>query len=343
MIRLSVATITDLASLRAALQDALRLEFFTIPPYLIAHHTLTGSSRGAQFARSVIRDIVRDEMLHMNLVCNILNAIGGTPDVRAAVPKYPNPLPMALAGGLTVHLKRYSRKLVAEVFMEIEKPETPIDIPVLETFAAAGPQTIGQFYGMIRSEIVRQTGDGIFTGSKERQVKEFFAGRGENIVVTDRDTALLAIDTIVEQGEGTPQSPIDLQHDIAHYYSFQQLSKAMQLKPLPSPHFDPAEPLVIDDEADVIRMVDDPQLVAIDPGDANALALSAECDRSFSEIVDTLHAGFSGDPEQLSFIDDTMRSFGASTNQLLAQPLTVGPGAGFRAGPRFLYSPAPRP
>ena len=90
MIQIMAAPIKDLTSLKAALQNALRLEFFTIPPYLIAHHTLSGNTAGAIFARRTIRGIVREEMLHMNLVCNILNAIGGTPDIKAAVPTYPN-------------------------------------------------------------------------------------------------------------------------------------------------------------------------------------------------------------------------------------------------------------
>jgi hypothetical protein len=344
MIRLAAAPITNLASLKAALQNALRLEFFTIPPYLTAHHTLSGRSSGAQFARSTIRSIVREEMLHMNLVCNILNAIGGTPDIKAAVPTYPNPLPMALAGGLKVHLKRYSRQLVEHVFMEIEEPKTPIEIPVKHELlaAAVAPQTIGEFYGLIRNEIIRQAGDGIFTGPAEREVNLFFTSQGST-VVNDLATALRAIDIIVEQGEGTPQSPLDLQHDIAHYYRFQQLAKAMQLKPLPSPHFDPAEPLAIDDDADVTRMVDDPQHVIIDPIDANARNLSDACDEQFSQIVDTLHVGFSEDREQLSSIDDAMIDFAGNIDQLMAEPLTAGPHAGFHAGPRFLYTPAPRP
>lgn len=344
MIRLSTAPITDLAGLRTALQDALRLEFFTIPPYLIAHHTLSGISSGAQFARRVIRSIVREEMLHMNLVCNLLNAIGGTPDIRAAVPAYPNRLPMALAGGLEVHLKRYSRQLVESVFLEIERPEAPLDIPVKHVFLAArsAPQTIGQFYGMIRNELSRQANDGIFTGPRERQVNLFFTHEG-NMAVSDLATALSAIDTIVEQGEGTPQSPLDLQNGIAHFYRFQQLAKAMKLEVLPSPpHFDPTEVVTVDDDADVIRMVDDPQLVANDPADANLRALADQCDRNFSDIVDTLHVGFSGDPDQLASVDQAMTDFGTSINELLAQPLTAGPHAGSHAGPRFLYAPAAR-
>ena len=226
--------------------------------------------------------------------------------------------------------------------MQIEMPETPIKIPVKHDLVAAAvaPRTIGQFYTLIRNELERQANDGIFTGPKERQVNLFTMDEGAT-TVTDLATAQRAIDIIVQQGEGTPQSPIDLQNDIAHYYRFEQLADAIKLEPLPKPHFDPTETVVVDDDADVIRMVDDPQLVAIDPIDAHVKALSDECDKQFSSIVDTLHAGFSVDPDQLLGMGDTMDVFGDSINDLLAQPLTAGPNAGFHAGPRFLYTPKP--
>jgi rubrerythrin len=98
VIRIAAAPIVDLVSLRKALQRAIQLELFTIPPYLAALYTLTGKSRSVLYARGIIEDIVEEEMLHMNLACNILNAIGGQPEVNtsAAVPTYPNTLPMAL-------------------------------------------------------------------------------------------------------------------------------------------------------------------------------------------------------------------------------------------------------
>ncbi len=341
MIRISAAPITDLASLRAALHDAIRLEFFTIPPYLTALYTLSGSSLGAQYARTIIRNVVRDEMLHMNLACNILNAIGGAPDIKGAIPSYPSPLPMALAGGLEVHLKRYSKQLIESVFMEIEKPETPLDIPeqrVLSAAAALGPQTIGQFYAAIRAEIVRQ-GESIFTGKKEKQVTGCFFGKDEDITVVDVATAMMAIDTIVEQGEGTPQSPVDLQGDIAHYYRFQELAKGMKLVPTPKPHFDPNQPVSIDDAADVVAMIDDPQTVALDPADTDAIKISDECDQIFTNVVNQLHEGYNGTPEAVTGAWISMLDLGQKILALLKIKLTAGPHAGFNAGPRFLFKP----
>ena len=122
MLRIQAAPISDLASLRGALQDAIRLEHSTIPPYLCALMTLSGDSDAVRSARRLITDIVVEEMLHMNLACNVLNAIGGAPELNRPdfVPSYPGPLPMGIAGDLEVHLKRYSRALVHDVFMASE-------------------------------------------------------------------------------------------------------------------------------------------------------------------------------------------------------------------------------
>lgn len=347
MIQLSVAPITDLASLRAALQNAIRLELFTIPPYLTALYSVKTSSPGAQYARTIISNVVRDEMLHMNLACNILNAIDGAPEINKAgtIPVYPGRLPMVIAGGVEVHLKRYSRALVRDVFMEIEKPDHPLELPVKKPMLAAldmtGPKTIGEFYKGIRDEIIRQ-GQSIFTGKPEKQVTGFFFGGGEDIKVVDVASAVSAIDTIVEQGEGTSQSPGDLQQDIAHYYRFQELEKGMKIvADAFSPFkysFDPSQPIVIDDTNDVLPMVDDPQTITLDPSDADVAALMDQCDAKYSEILDTLQKGYNGDPIQLLGIDLTMYEFGGIIVDLLSRELH-GPHAGFHAGPRFKFAP----
>jgi hypothetical protein len=347
MLKLVAQPIRNLADLRAALQNAVRLEHSTIPPYLTALATLSGKSPSVAYARQVIRDIVVEEMLHMTLACNLLNAVGGHPEISGAdfVPSYPHELPMGVAGDLVVHLKRYSKDLVQNTFMRIEEPEIPLDIPIKQAAlaAAAAPAiTIGQFYAAIRAQLVK-LGPDVIIKKPELQVTGFFYAPGENIAVTDLAKALLAIETIVEQGEGTPKSPIDLQKEIAHYYRFQQLVKGMRIVEDPSSHikvsFDPAQPITIDDKADVIAMVDDPPRVTYDKADWRAEQLSRECDASYTRILAALHRGFNGEPAKVNDALGAMFEFKTVLGELLQQKLTAGPHAGQFAGPRFKYVP----
>ena len=108
----------DGADLQALLQKALRLEHSTIPPYLTAAFSLKRGSNGEVFA--TLKEIALEEMLHMAIVANVINAIGGKPDIAREefIPKYPGPLPMTI-GELVVGLKKFSRELVHDVFMKM--------------------------------------------------------------------------------------------------------------------------------------------------------------------------------------------------------------------------------
>ncbi len=112
----------DITWLKSSLQAAVELEFATIPPYLCALWSIKDQS-GEVYGR--IQKIVLQEMLHMGSACNMLTTIGGTPSINipSAVPKYPGPLPGGVRPQLTVALEGLSKRVVADVFMEIEYPE----------------------------------------------------------------------------------------------------------------------------------------------------------------------------------------------------------------------------
>ncbi|TMC15523.1 MAG: hypothetical protein E6J33_10895 [Chloroflexi bacterium] len=170
----------------------------------------------------------------MGLACNILNALGGSPliDRPEFVPQYPGPLPGAVESELIVPLARFSLDLVKNVFMVIEEPETPLNFPV-NAFAAAPPLTIGQFYDTIKQLII-EGGQSIFVGNSAKQVTAAVAGQ-ELIQVTDVNSAVQAIEMIVEQGEGTTKSPLSGQgSDIAHYYQFAEIAHGKTLIPNPN-------------------------------------------------------------------------------------------------------------
>lgn len=209
--------------LRRMLQYAIRLEFATIPPYLTAMWSIRDIGDPVALFLS---DIVRQEMLHMGLVCNLLNALDGVPRIasRRAAPRYPSPLPGGVHPGLRIGLRRISKPLIANVFMQIEAPEHgPITWFRGQTFP-----TIGAFYSAIERKLERMTDKDIPGYRQITFIKDDF--RLEPIQSVKE--ALKVIRFIKEQGEGTSGSPLfgSSPNDVSHYYRFGEIYHEKQLK-----------------------------------------------------------------------------------------------------------------
>jgi len=67
----------SIESVKRDLQDAVRLEFATIPPYLTSMYSIKAGNNTKVYA--VIRSVVMQEMLHMAQAANILISLGGHP------------------------------------------------------------------------------------------------------------------------------------------------------------------------------------------------------------------------------------------------------------------------
>jgi hypothetical protein len=89
----STTGIATLEDLRTHLQWAIELEHSTLPPYLCALYSLD-PARNAEAAQ-VVGTVFAEEMLHLLLAANLLNAVGGDPvlDAPHLLPSYPHPLP----------------------------------------------------------------------------------------------------------------------------------------------------------------------------------------------------------------------------------------------------------
>ena len=109
-------------NLRQDLQAALQLEHSTIPPYLTALASIKFSYNLA--IQNVLKEIVVQEMMHMALVANILNAIGGQPSLysKEFIPRYPSRLPGGVQPDLIVPIEKVSLGLIRNIFMKIEQP-----------------------------------------------------------------------------------------------------------------------------------------------------------------------------------------------------------------------------
>jgi hypothetical protein len=211
---------------REKLQAAIELEHSTVPLYLYALYSLDPAKNGEIV--SIIRSVVVEEMLHMTLASNVLNAIGGSPrlDDPKFIPTYPGPLPGGVEKQLTVQLAPFSVAQL-EIFLTIEEPQDPLNFKLA---AAQGDGvTIGDFYRHI-AKAIATLGPSIFVSGPHNQVGPDLVE--ESVVVTDVASAGQAITTIVEQGEGTSKTPLEIiGKGYAHYYRFMQIKKHYLLEP----------------------------------------------------------------------------------------------------------------
>lgn len=340
MIRLQPQPMDTLSDLRQALQKAIQLELSTLPPYLYAAFTLRDGSNEA--ARRRISSIVGEEMTHMALACNVLNAVGGTPVVAKAsmVPVYPGPLPYDIGGDggepFRVSLLPFSPEAMAQA-MHIEEPEDPLVFP--EAVAARGLeptyQTIGQFYAALDQALGRLPADAWSTSPRNQLTDHpFFAG--ELFPVNDYGTASQAIQRIVSEGEGNTKSPLDFEGQVAHYYRFEEIRRDQVLqKDTSVPEgFSWGERLGVDWSA-VVPAIADPGELDFS-GDPPAQAAQDECDRAFTAVLQEIDRAVNGELGRLGNAVRAMFDLRLAARTALATPLlrsdkSAGPAFRFRA------------
>ena len=316
---------------KAALQYAIELEHATIPPYLSALYSLKeGTNEGIA---AIIDGIVFQEMQHMAICANVLNAIRGTPliDDPKFVPKYPGGLPFHIGdrngNHFQVPLKRFSLDLVRDVFMHIEEPDQPLVFPershMFLLTADQTYQTIGDFYRELRDALKEVW----FTGVPARQVGGVVAK------VMSLAEAQAGIDRIIQQGEGTTTSPTDGQ-EVAHYYRFEEIAKQMTLKPDPTVpvKYSFGPPLIPFDPAGVWPTLDNPTSTSYAAG-SQARLRSDLFNRSYSDLLAALQVTFNGAPNRLDDAIGLMNDIKVQAIALMQIPL----GNGRTAAPCFEY------
>lgn len=346
MIRLKVPALEGdrVGTMRERLQMAVALEFSTLPPYLYAMFSIEPGSNAA--ASSRLKDIVMQEMLHMSLACNILNAIGGDPNIIAAVPTYPGPLPGDIGsdpttGPFLVHLLGFSEAAIQQG-ARIEEPEDPIPIPTEAKLTLADEQepefqTIGQFYHWLDRHLAALPADAWQPNRNQMIDDQFLVG--DLFAVNSYLDAHRAIQRIVSEGEGSKTSPIDFQGDVAHFYRFEEIRRNATLTKDVSAQYgyvyDSDKPLGIDWRA-AFPAIPDPGTHDFS-GDPPAHAAQVACNRAFTRMVRSLQDAVGGTAGSLGQAVRHMFDLRQATLAALRTPLAGGPKV---AGPAFLYLPA---
>lgn len=335
-------TISNIDELRDHLQTAVEIEWSTIPPYLCARWSIVDDPRN-NLAASFIEDVVMEEMLHLTLVCNLLNAVGGEPALippKGKPPSYPASLPHS-GDAFQINLGPFSQEAL-ETFRAIERPAAAGAPPEDEDY-----ETIGQFYEAVMEGLGRLADkENIFTGKRHRQVDPsyYYGGGGEAIPIRDIDSAIEALEVIVFEGEGINQSIWDGDHDLlgegkelAHYFRFNELYVGRRYKKKDTPQTGPTgDPLLID-YTTVLPMKPNPRAEDYRV-DSELRAMTEECNLTYSTLLRQLHSAFNGNPAELVGSVHTMMTLRYQAIALMRVPL----GDGQNAGPAFQYRERPR-
>lgn len=209
------------------LNEAAELEHMILCEYLFAAFTMKRSVdegiTAEQLAavshwRKTILEVAAQEMLHLSLVQNILTAIGAAPHLSR--PNLPQPA-RHFPPGVEFSLVPFGERALRH-FLYLERPEDmALDdaegfeavrhadplmrkgdiVPELQDFA-----TVGHLYRAIEeglAHLAAKHGEQrVFIGPPRAQATAEYFRWPELVTVTDLASARLAIETIVEQGEG---------------------------------------------------------------------------------------------------------------------------------------------
>ena len=334
MIHLQWKQLSSVEDAQEMLQTAIGVELGTLPPYLYALFSIPPGENTEAAAR--LKSVVLQEMIHLCLDCNILNAIGGNPVLTP--PVYPGPLPGDIGppGGepLIIHLLPFSEEAMQQG-MDIEQPEEIPDFPVVTALEAKPPEavTIGQFYTALDQYLATLPASAWKKDRNQIDDSQFFPG--QLFAINSYADAHQAISDIISEGEGTPKSPLDFQNELAHFYRFGECYNNLVLQKADNPlgyQYGP-EKLGIDWSA-VYSAIPDPCTHDFQHDPPAAQAAQAACDQAYSQMIDALRLAVTGDAGQLGVAVRAMFDLRMTANVAMTTPLTDPSKV---AGPSFIY------
>jgi hypothetical protein len=314
------------------------VEFGTLPPYLYAMYSIKPEMNPEAYR--LFKSVALQEMIHMCLASNILNALGGNPALNP--PKYPGTLPGDIGpeGGqpLTIHIYAFSQA-AADQGMKIEEPVAPPNFPVKTTLALAEPPkavTIGEFYTELDEFLSTLPPSAWQAGRNQIVDDQFFPG--QLFAVNDYPTASKAISEIVSEGEGssdgTTYNPLDFQHQIAHYFRFGEIYHDRVLTKADTPEGYQWGPQKLGvNWAGKYPAIDDPALHDFSKEPPEAQAAQKRCNAAYKSLVDLLQQALTGADGAMGQAVRAMFDLRLAALSALTVPLNDGR----VAGPAFVY------
>ena len=258
------------------LAEASEIEHTLMCSYLYAAFSLKSQSdhalseheaQAVKRWRKEILGVATEEMVHLLLVSNLSIALGGRPHFgRPNFPVSPGYFP----SGVTVKLTPFSVATL-EHFIFLERPRG-VDLPDGEGFEPENDYereeahyglmpsvqdyaTIGHLYDALRANLIasaKRLGErALFVGPVAAQVGADAVKLDGITTIHDLHSALAAIDTIVEQGEGSRANSEE-----SHYQRFLNMQSEYRELLDSNPSFAPAWPAA---ESPVMRRPPEPE------------------------------------------------------------------------------------
>jgi CDGSH-type Zn-finger protein/uncharacterized Fe-S cluster protein YjdI len=203
--------------------------------------------------RAVLRGVALEEMTHLTLVSNLMSALGGAPHfMRPNLPVSPGAYP----ADVVIELSCFCMETL-DHFIYLERPEgatvhdgagfsaarqysrSSATAGRLMPYAADYP-TVGELYRRIADAINRLCerfgAKAVFCGAPDLQIGPLDSQLPGLRLVNDQTSALAALDTIVQQGEGS------WGHRDSHFERFSSVKREFEACRQANPEFQPARP-----------------------------------------------------------------------------------------------------
>ena len=288
----------------------------------------------------------------MALACNLLTAVGGSPHIRR--PNLPSN-PRAYPPSFRLQLARFNRETLAS-FVFIESPSNQDTGAPGSSSQPAQPlgrftdifsserqyQTVGHLYRGIEDGFTYLTQkygeEKLFLGPPEAQINPSYFGLPGLIPVTGLESAVAAIEGIVEQGEGARSESAD-----SHYGRFVAMLAEYDRLLEDDPAFEPGRPVIANpysilpgDVADIseANLIEDPLSTDISN-------LFDGCYEVLMHLTGRLLLHTEESDEQLRKLSDITVSIMLDVITPLGEALTTMPAGpshpGLTAGPSFRF------
>lgn len=320
----------DLKRLHAWLQTALEIELAVIPPYLVA--LLSIELPGNRVPAELIRSVMIEEMLHLALVANVMNAVGARPRLdRNAIPEFP--LTLTFEGkpfrdrAFPVDLAPFSAATI-DTFLQIEAPRQTHAANMFSVELGVPAPTVGEFYSKIEDLLVELDAEGGLFRSGTSQISQdyYWAGGGRIVEVTDLATAREALDLVIAQGEGAPQpatseaAGFTHQMTTGHYFRFLEIAKGRFFGEDDDPAGDPTGATIAVDFSATYPVKVSPK-AADYPAGSPLAKLNDDFNRRYTAMLRQLEEAFNGSPRTLyTAIMDSMHELTPLAHEMMKLP-----------------------